>query len=509
MLNLFLNQLLLCCVAGQPVAPPSTPPNLTLPPEPPGLATPVAPVPKPPAVPQPSLAKPSEASPPSNLSRPAAAKAAAEATPFSFKDGDRVILLGDSVIEQEQCCGYLEEELTVCCPDRQVRFRNLAWGAHDPLELLRTGSDWTKSRDKYFRRLTRQIAAFKPTVAILGYGTAASLQGEAGLPRFQSELNRLIDVIRSLGGGADVRLVLLGPIRHEALAHSPEAIEHNTHLTNYNRAVKEIAEARGCRFVDLFVWGTVEARVHKDRRLTSDGVHLTPFGYWRLADQVTRSLLGFVPGWRFGVLPDGTLRAGGYGTKTLQVNRQRGVMRIELEEEYLPPSIPPDWQAVASREYPHCYVQFQKLEPGSYTLSIDGRAVHTYEAKEWLQGAPIFRGPQWDQAEELRQAIIRKNQLFFKQWRPEDGPLLFGFRGGEPASRVKAGARVDGRILKLEQWIAKLRRPGRHSMVLERTRDGAPQAASPKGQTSAPKDALPPIPPPNQGTRHPRPARRF
>ena len=54
------------------------------------------------------------------------------AAPFELKDGDRVIFLGDTLIEREQHYGWIELMLTTRFPDRRVTFRNLGWSADLP-----------------------------------------------------------------------------------------------------------------------------------------------------------------------------------------------------------------------------------------------------------------------------------------------------------------------------------------------------------------------------------------
>src|SRR4051812_32497491 len=106
---------------------------------------------------------------------------------FELRDGDRVVLLGDTFIEREQSYGYIEFLLTTQFPDRNVTFRNLGWSADTPLGISRAGFD---APEKGFDRLKEQVAAFKPTLVFLGYGMASSFEGEAGLPKFSSDLEK-------------------------------------------------------------------------------------------------------------------------------------------------------------------------------------------------------------------------------------------------------------------------------------------------------------------------------
>src|SRR5262245_30927926 len=52
---------------------------------------------------------------------------AGEPPRFEFRDGDRVVLIGDTLIERDQEYGYLETLLTAANPDKTIIFRNLGW----------------------------------------------------------------------------------------------------------------------------------------------------------------------------------------------------------------------------------------------------------------------------------------------------------------------------------------------------------------------------------------------
>src|SRR2546427_117439 len=93
---------------------------------------------------------------------------------FELLEGDRVVLLGDTLIEREQAYAFAEVVLTTHYPDRNVTFRNLGWSADTPQGQSRAGFDHDKSPDLWFAQLTNSIAQLKPTVVLLGYGMADS-----------------------------------------------------------------------------------------------------------------------------------------------------------------------------------------------------------------------------------------------------------------------------------------------------------------------------------------------
>src|SRR5207244_1289689 len=121
----------------------------------------------------------------------------------------RVVLLGDTLIEREQSGGYLEERLTIEFPERNVIFRNLGWSADTPEGISRASFDFDQP-GKGFEKLTNQVAAVQPSVVILGYGMASSLEGdqtEETVQKFRNQMNRLMDGIQSAVTNQTVRFI--------------------------------------------------------------------------------------------------------------------------------------------------------------------------------------------------------------------------------------------------------------------------------------------------------------
>ena len=177
------------------------------------------------------------------------------AAPFELKDGDRVVFLGDTLIEREQHYGWIELMLTTRFPDRKVTFRNLGWSADLPNGESRLGLSLRQAgvepEGEGWELLQKQIEETKPTVAFIGYGMAASFAGEAGLPKFKEDYNRLLDAIEKISPGC--RFVLLSPIKHEKLpAPLPDPANHNEQLNLYTKAIGEMAAARKASFVSEF-----------------------------------------------------------------------------------------------------------------------------------------------------------------------------------------------------------------------------------------------------------------
>jgi putative heme-binding domain-containing protein len=212
------------------------------------------------------------------------------AAPFELKDGDRVVFLGDTLMEREQHYGWIELMLTTRFPDRNVTFRNLGWSADLPNGESRLGLSLGQAGNEPagegWMLLQKQLEETKPTVAFIGYGMAASFAGEAGLPKFKADYERLLDTIEKLSPGC--RFVLLGPVRHlwvPGPLPSPHA--HNAQLKAYSQSIGDIAKARNLVFVSLFDSFKEDASAtDQNRRWAENGIHLTEDMYFAIAAQL-------------------------------------------------------------------------------------------------------------------------------------------------------------------------------------------------------------------------------
>jgi putative heme-binding domain-containing protein len=238
----------------------------------------------------------------------AAGSAAEPTTPFELKTGDRVVFLGDTLMEREQAQGWLELMLTTRFPERDVTFRNLGWSADTPsgdsrlgLSLLQAGHE---PAGEGWAQLVKQIEEAKPTVVFVGYGMANSFDGTPGLEKFETSYDRLLDTLEKSSPG--VRLVLLSPLPHETLGPPWPATEsHNAELAAYARVISKAAVAHHARYISLF--DLLRARAHVPAQLTVNGIHASSAGYRVIAETIEDQLFGPAsPGaWRTSAQADG------------------------------------------------------------------------------------------------------------------------------------------------------------------------------------------------------------
>ncbi len=336
---------------------------------------------------------------------------------FSLRDGDRVVLVGSTLIEREQRYGYWETALTRRYPDKSITFRNLGWSGDTVFGDARAGFG---TQADGFRHLKEHVLALNPTVIIIGYGTNESFAGPMGLVHFVKGLETLMDTFAP----TKARIILLSPLKQEKHGPPlPDPTANNKNLRLYADAIRDVAKKGGHRFVDLY-----ERLGREQQLLTDDGIQLTAWGYWRSA-AVLEQALG---------LPEVNPQV-----QCARITKVAGnPQQIRVVADMLPLPPPPKEGAPADR----CCDDSQMQGAGEATSSLDLDLT---------------------QAERLRQTIVAKNRLYFYRWRPENETYLFGFRKYEQGKNAREIPQFDPLIAEKEKEIAKLRVPVPHIYELK------------------------------------------
>jgi lysophospholipase L1-like esterase len=373
---------------------------------------------------------------------------AADPSSLKLNNGDCIVSIGSALIEREQRYGYWEAVLTGRLAGKNIRFRDLGWSGDTVFGEAQAGFGTPADG---FRHLKDHVLALKPTVILVGYGSNEAFDGPAGLPHFTAGLNTLLDALAP----TKARIVLLSPTRLEnADRPLPDASAQNANVRVYTNAIQEIAKKRGALFVDLFDMPADSPRV------TGNGLHLTPYGYWRTAAMLEHGLGWTGDGWHVDLDASGKVTgASGVKADTLAADR-RSFRAVDTTLPLVPPAGSPSMSARV--------VRAGGLAPGSYTLLIDGKPNQSAPAEAWSRGVELTAGPELDHAERLRVAIVAKNQLYFHRWRPQNETYLFGFRKHEQGQNAREIPQFDPLVADAEKEIAKLSIPLPHTYELKR-----------------------------------------
>lgn len=193
---------------------------------------------------------------------------------LDWGESERVVWIGNALVEREQRYGYWESALLAALPGKRLVVRNLGWSGDTVFGEARAGFD---TPAKGFERLVSLTLELKPTIIFISYGNNESFEGPAGLERFQQGLGHLLDALKP----SNARLVLFTP-----LPFSTRLVQQNKNLSLYSQAICQIAKDRQLVLADL-VAQFPEGLPHN---LTENGMHLTAEGYRQTRSAFIKSL---------------------------------------------------------------------------------------------------------------------------------------------------------------------------------------------------------------------------
>ena len=362
--------------------------------------------------------------------------------PFELKNGDRVVFLGNSLFEDDMQFGYLELALTTRFPDRDVTFRNLGWTGDNVFGVARsTITNPPTGYDLLLEHLTKA----KPTLVFVAFGGIEAQDGEADLPVFRDGLAKLIDKIDQLGA----KTILLSPIPILSADTPENRAKRNAMLEVYASAMAKMATERGKTYIDLF---KPIQEVNQKATITYDGIHLNETGYYYLATLLEKSLGLPARTENISITVSKQSTEATAPVKILNSGQENTNLKFTMDERSLPIPLLETVEAVR-------VIKITGLKKGFYTLTNDKTDVITASAKDWAAGVPIRQGAAFEQASRLREMILKKNDLFYFQYRPLNTTYILGFRSYEQGRHVKGLEEQNILIKWLESQIALNRTP--------------------------------------------------
>ena len=206
---------------------------------------------------------------------------------FEFKDGDKIVLLGSTVLEREQRYGWFESMLSVALAEKNVTLKNLAWSGDTVFGDARS---YFGPPAEGITRLTAHLELLQPSVVILCYGTDLAHEGLANLPEFLTGYRALLDLVREKSPG--VRLAIACPPPLETLAPPlPDQTNANKNLATLRDALAKFAHTQNAFFIDWFggMGGQPKPGVVA-QPITENGIHYTSEGYRKLSAALLQGL---------------------------------------------------------------------------------------------------------------------------------------------------------------------------------------------------------------------------
>jgi lysophospholipase L1-like esterase len=214
-----------------------------------------------------------------------AASASAQ-TRLELREGDRVVLIGNTLAERMQLFNHFETQLATSFHNLRLTVRNLGWSG-DTVALQPRPLNFGTTPTHLYRQKADVIIAF--------FGLNESFGGEAGLAQFEKDLDAYLraNLAAQYNGRSAPRLVLISPIAHERLARLPrvDVDARNRELARYTEAMGRISGKQGVPFVDLYT-PTLALMAQGGPALTINGIHLNEYGD-RIVARLLMDALGF------------------------------------------------------------------------------------------------------------------------------------------------------------------------------------------------------------------------
>ena len=167
---------------------------------------------------------------------------AARAADGKLEQGDYVAVIGDSITEQRLYSKFIEDYLLMCKPALDLRATQFGWGG--------------ETAPGFLARMANDSLRFHPTVATTCFGMndgGYSPMDAAKGKRYRDAQKAIVEQLKKAG----VRLIVVGSpgcVDADTFAgHNPQkAAMYNKTLAALRDIVREVAEAEGVVFADVF-----------------------------------------------------------------------------------------------------------------------------------------------------------------------------------------------------------------------------------------------------------------
>lgn len=207
--------------------------------------------------------------------------------PLQLNKGDRIALIGNTLLERSQEFGQFEAMLHQTFPEHQLVVRHLAWSA-DAVDQ--------QPRPANFADTEQHLAHEKIDVIFAAFGFNESFAGEEGLEDFRRKITDYVASLKtkSFNGKSAPRVVLIAPIANENIANIPAADMNNERIKLYSAVMKNAAAEQHVGFADTFE-ETDAAMISPGSDLTINGIHLNRDGDRLFSSFLFRKVFGTEP----------------------------------------------------------------------------------------------------------------------------------------------------------------------------------------------------------------------
>lgn len=335
---------------------------------------------------------------------------------FFFKDGDRVVMIGDSITEQHLYSNFVEMWVSTRFPAWDITFRNVG-----------IGGDRSVGGNGRFKR---DVLPHKPTAMTVDFGMndgGYRAFDESGFKTYMGGLQGMADQAKAAG----IRVAWATPQPLDNANQGPTALtDYNLTLEKYSEGVKAIADKNGGLFVDQFhpylaVLDKARGAGPKYDRITAgDAVHPGPPGQALMAASILQGLHFPKLVSTVEIDASGSGEAKAVNCKVTDVARDGGGVSFRREDgalPFFPSEAAPILKWAPLLEETNDYgLKVTGLKAGKYEVRLGDAKVAEYTADELgkgvnLAGPALAAGPVAAQVKAVRTAIEAKNKYHHDQ----------------------------------------------------------------------------------------------
>jgi len=326
---------------------------------------------------------------------------------FFFKNGDTIVVMGDSITEQHLYSNYLEMWSVCRFPKRKLTFRNVGISGDRS-----TGGN---------SRFKRDVLPYNATVLTVDFGMN---DANGAYEDFLKGLQGIADQAKA----AKIRAAWITPQPIEKREQGPAYKGYNETLEKFSQGIEQIAAKNQGMFVDQFhpylaILARARATDPKNINITGgDAVHPGPPGQIVMAAAILKRL-------DFQRLVS---RVAIDGSKVetenceVKIGAPLGPNSVTFTRlDHALPFFPVEaksilkWSPILD-DMNRYLLQIKGLEAGKYAVKIGGKQIAEYSARELakgvnLAGPALAAGPIADQVNKVWSAVKDKNQYFHDQ----------------------------------------------------------------------------------------------
>lgn len=350
---------------------------------------------------------------------------------FYLKDGDRVVFYGDSITDQRLYTTFVETYAVTRFPGRKITFIHSGWGGD---RVTGGGGGGVRVR------LARDVEAYRPTVVTIMLGMNDGRSRAFDQQLFDIYSNGYRDIVKQLQTNLPgVRITAIQPSPYDDVTRAPRFEGgYNATLLRYSDFIAELGRSKDLLVADLNrpVTAMLERAKAADpeaaQKIIPDRVHPGAAGHLIMAESLLKawhapavvSTVAIDAAGRKAAPPENTSLSGlEFGRTISWTQTDRALpMAIDTDDPVMALTVrSSDFQDAINREM----MTVRGLQPGKYTLRIDGEEMGSFDAGVLANGINLatVRTPMWAQASRVHALTLKHNNIHFARWRTIQVPL--------------------------------------------------------------------------------------